>query len=98
MDAVVLGFEHGFGFSTLLLRDAVGAQNGFAMERRRLRQLGDFNFSTLMRRVLRWRTKWLCDGETSAATGGRLGADLNCYLTLLLLFLKKSYIVIFKAT
>ncbi len=26
-------------------------------------------YSTLMR--LRWRTKWLCDGETSAATVGR---------------------------
>jgi len=46
MDEVWLGFEHGFGYSTLI------------------------------RRVLRWRTGLLCDGETSAATGGRFGADL----------------------
>ena len=40
MGAVELGFEHGFGYSTLMR--------------------------------LRWRTKWLCYGETSAATVGRL--------------------------
>jgi len=45
MDEVWLGFEHGFGYSTLMR--------------------------------LRWRTKWVCDGEKSAATGGRLGEDLN---------------------
>jgi len=44
MDAVWLGFEHGFGYSTLMR--------------------------------LSWRTKWLCDGGTSAA-GSRLGADLG---------------------
>jgi len=42
MGAVVLGFEHGFGFSILIRRESsAGAQNGFAMERRRLRLEGD---------------------------------------------------------
>ncbi len=33
----------------------------------------------LMRRVLCLRTKWLCYSETSAATCGKLGADLNLW-------------------